>query len=323
MRVLERAVDEAVSYEGAKVLLEMKDVERLFETAQIVARQNDGDTVHLYKNAFPPVSVTGTKCSLSCHHCGRHYLKHMAPATTNEELVEYCVRLKKRGVPGIVLSGGSKPDGVVPLCDFADGIRRVREQTGMAILAHTGPVNERHVQILDRAGLSGALLDVIGSADTAENVTGVKISPEKYANSINAISESGIELSPHIIVGLDYGKINGELKALELLRPAKVGNICIVVLVPTENTPMASVPPPSPDTVGRLIAIAKLMYPRVPISLGCVRPGKMYRRAIDAAAVRAGASKVAVPSTEAKRTAEEIGLKIKEYEQMCCGWDSP
>jgi uncharacterized radical SAM superfamily protein len=82
---------------------------------------------------------------------------------------------------------------------------------------------------------------------------------------------------------------------------------------------MEDVPPPPPDTVGRIIAIAKLMYPDVPVSLGCVRPGKAYRRAIDAAAIRAGATKIAVPSLGAKKAAEELGLKIKDFEQMCCG----
>ncbi len=321
MRILKKAeAGEPVSYEGAKELYALRDSGPLFETARSVARQNDGKVITFYKNAFPPISVTGTKCSLNCHHCGRHYLKHMTPATTNEQLVERCLKLQRRGIPGIVLSGGSRPDGIVPLDEFADGIHEVKGRTDLTILAHTGPIDERHANMLGRAGLDGALLDVIGSADTAEKVCGVRISPKKYARTIEAIDESEIKLSPHIIVGLDYGRINGELRALELLRRADVDNVCIIVLIPTANTPMEGVPPPSPDTVGRIVAIAKLMYPEVPVSLGCVRPGKSYRQSIDAAAIRAGATRVAIPSLAAKRTAEELGLKVREFEQMCCGF---
>lgn len=310
---------EPISYEEAEKLFLFKDGSKLFETARLVANENNGKKITLYKNAFPPVSVTGTKCSLNCHHCGRHYLKHMQPATTNEELVEYCQKLQNQGVPGIVLSGGSRPDGVVPLDDFANGIREVKDQTSLSILAHTGPINEKEAGVLGRAGLDGSLLDVIGSGDTAEHVLGVRISPERYASAIEAINKNEMIFSPHIIVGLDYGKVSGELRALELLRDADVDNICIIVLIPTKGTPMEDVPPPSPETVGRIAAIAKLMYPDVPVSLGCVRPGKSYRRAIDEAAVRAGASKIAIPSNAAEKTAEELNLKIKKIELSCCG----
>lgn len=321
MNILKKAESgDAISYKEAKELFLFKDSLKLFETARFVSQQNNGKKIAFYKNAFPPVSVTGTKCSLNCHHCGRHYLKHMAPATTNEQLVEHCLRLQEQGVPGIVLSGGSRSDGVVPLDEFEEGIMEVKDRTGLSILAHTGPINEKEARVLGRAGLDGSLLDVIGSADTAERVLGVRISPERYASSIESTNENGIGLSPHIIVGLDYGRVGGELKALELLRNADVDNICIIVLIPTKGTPMEGVAPPSPDTVGRITAIAKLMYPGTPVSLGCVRPGKTYRQGIDAAAIRAGVSKIAIPSIGARRAAEELGLEIKEFEQMCCGF---
>ena len=320
MKILKKAEGgEPVSYEEAKELFLLKDSSKLFEAARFVSQEKNGKKITLYKNAFPPVSVTGEKCSLDCHHCGMHYLKHMTPARTNEQLVEYCQKLQNQGVPGIVLSGGSRGDGVVPLEALEDGIREVKDRTDLSILAHTGPINRREADILGRAGLDGSLLDVVGSADTTEKVLGVRISPERYASAIEAINENEMIFSPHIIVGLDYGKINGEIKALELLKDASVDNICIIVLIPTKGTQMENVAPPTPDTVGRITAIARLMYPDVPVTLGCVRPGKSYRQAIDEAAIRAGATKVAIPSNVAEKIANELNLKINKIELSCCG----
>jgi uncharacterized radical SAM superfamily protein len=320
MKILKKAESgEPISYEEAEELFLLDDSEGLFKTAQFVAQKKSGGTITLCKNAFPPVSVTGRECSLNCHHCGRHYLKHMKPAPSNELLLNHCLKLQNQGVPGIVLSGGSRADGIVPLDDFSKGIRDVKEQTDLTILAHTGPIDARQASVLAGAGLDGSLLDVIGSADTTERVFGIRIGPRKYKQAIAAINENSMIFSPHIIVGLDYGKINGELKALELLRGADVDNICIIVLIPTMGTKMEDVRPPSPDVVGRITAIANLMHPDVPVTLGCVRPGKSYRRAIDEAAVRAGATKVSIPSEAARKTAEKLGLKIKEIEQSCCG----
>lgn len=309
---------EPLSYEKAKELFALRDPSLLYEAARSLA----GNEITIYKNAFPPVSITGTGCSLRCAHCSTHYLNHMKPALSGEDLLTHCRALNEKGVPGIVLSGGCRPDGTVPLDEFRDNIRAVKDETDLAILAHTGPINQRQADTIGRAGLDGALLDVIGSAETAERVYGVRMTPERFSDTIKSIKGSGIEnLSPHIIVGLDFGKMVGEIKALELLKGAEPDNICIIVLIPTKGTKMEGIPPPAPDVVGRITALAKLMHPDVPVALGCVRPGLgSYRREIDRAAVMAGATKVAVPSKGAYDAAKTLGLKVKEYQQMCCAW---
>jgi hypothetical protein len=318
MSILNKAeAGEAITYQEAKELYAECDIGDLFQAARGIA----GEEVTFYKNAFPPISITGTRCQLNCRHCSGHYLKHMIPAANEDRLIEICKSLNEKGVPGIVLSGGSRADGVVPLDDFAGAIKRIKEETDLALIAHTGPVNKRQAEILGRAGLDGVLTDIVGSASTSEKVFGIRITPEKYAETLRAIEKSGIpNISPHIIVGLDFGKIVGEIKALELLSNSHLSNIAIVVLIPTEGTPMGDISPPSPIEVGKIISIAQLMYPEVPVALGCVRPGKIYRGAIDEFALKAGARKLALPSTNARKTAKNLGLKVREFEQMCCAW---
>lgn len=305
-----------ITYQEAKKLFS-QDYERLFEEARDLAEKR----VTFYKNAFVPISITGLRCELNCKHCQRHYLRHMLKAETQEKFIEVCKKLDEKGIPGIVLSGGSTKQGVVPLHRFVEAIRRVKEETSLTILAHTGVVNERQAKLLGEAGLDAALIDVVGSERTTKEVFGINLSPKKYIEALKAIDKSKIKkVSPHIIVGLHFGKIVGELKALSMLSSSRLDNIVIVVLIPTEGTAMQGISPPSPIEIGKIIAIAKIMYPSIDVALGCVRPGKIYREAIDEFALKAGATKLAVPSSKARLVARELGLKIKEYEQMCCGW---
>lgn len=310
-----------LTYREAKELFSVRDETTIFEAAREVALERHGSRITLYKNAFPPVSISGTGCELDCRHCGGHYLKHMLPATSRGEFLEVCRKLDRRGIPGIVLSGGSRRDGTVPLERFASSIKTVKEDADLKIIAHTGPIRSRQANVLGEAGLDGVLLDVVGDAGTTEEVFGVRIPPEKYVRTLEAIDGSGIEnLSPHIIVGLHFGKILGEIRALSLLSNARLDTIVIIVFIPTKGTVMGSLEPPSPIEIGKIISIAKLMYPGIPVALGCVRPGKRYRGGIDEAALRAGATRLAIPSSRARVVAGEMGLKVREFEQMCCAW---
>ncbi len=320
-KLLRKGIKVGLTYREAKELFKHAKLEELYE-ASMEKSLDKTKKITFYKNAYVPVSITGYKCSLSCKHCNRHYLRHMIPAPSVDRLIEVCERLKRRGVEGIVLSGGSRKDGTVPLDEFADGIKAVREM-GLNVLAHTGPVNERQVKILERAGLTSSLLDVVGSGDVAERVFGIKIGEDRYRKAIELISESSIGLAPHIIVGLDFGNVGAEtheLKALDMLRDANVDTLVIVVLIPTKGTPMQDVKAPKPEIVGRITAIANLMH-ESEVALSCVRPGTLYRKALDENAILAGATKVAIPSSRAYEVAKSIGRDYITYEMKCCGID--
>ncbi len=75
-----------------------------------------------------------------------------------------------------------------------------------------------------------------------------------------------------------------------------MSTIAIVVLIPTKETAMAEVDPSSPEDIAKVIAIANLMFPKTPVSLGCVRPGKTFRAKIDELAIKAGIGKLAIPT---------------------------
>jgi uncharacterized radical SAM superfamily protein len=267
------------------------------------------------------VSVTGTDCELSCKHCDKHYLEHMEKAYTGKQLEKLIESLAASGTEGLVLSGGSKKDGSVPTYEKAAAIKKAKKKTNLVINAHTGILSKEQAKKM--AGyVDAALTDVIGDKDTIKQILGLPYGPEDYKRTLRLLRDMGVEnMSPHIIVGLDHGKIKGELAALNMIKDIDPDNIVIVVFIPTKGTPMANDKPPKVEDVAKIIAIARILYPTKSISLSCVRPGGRYRTQLDAQALKSGVNKIAVPSKAAYKTAEEMGLEVYEVKtSRCCSW---
>jgi hypothetical protein len=298
-----------------------EDVGVLQQRAFDVRLKNFGKKLTFYPRPFEPVSVTGTGCELSCKHCSRHYLRHMQKADSSESLRKLAASLSKNGVYGLVLSGGTRLDGSVPVYEFAGALKKIKEETGLVFNAHTGVLSEDQAKSFS-SFLDAALTDVVGDAETVKEVLGLDLGPEDYLRTLRLLRRFGVKnLSPHIIVGLNYGRIKGELAALEMLREFTPQNIVVVVLIPTKGTAMEGVSPPSVGDVSKIISIARLMYPSTNVSLSCVRPGGRYRLSLDAEAVKSGVNKIAVPSKAAYSAAEELGLEVEEIkESRCCAW---
>jgi hypothetical protein len=245
----------------------------------------------------------------------------MQQAESEASLKKLVVYLSQKGAHGLVLSGGTKKDGSVPVYEFADVLKKIKLDSGMKLNAHTGVLNEDQARSFS-SFLDAALTDVVGDSETVKEVLGLPYGPEDYRRTLSFLRKAGVKnLSPHIIVGLDHGRIRGELAALDILREFSPENIVIVVLIPTKGTAMEGISPPSVDDVSKIISIARIMYPTTGISLSCVRPGGRYRLQLDAQAVKSGVNKMAVPSKGAYKMAEELGLEIEEIkESRCCCW---
>jgi len=300
--------------------VEGENFKKLLEVSLQIFFRKTGGKVSFYEKAFPPISITGYNCELNCKHCNKYYLKHMIPAENQEKLVNIGKILHKQGIKGILLSGGSRRDGVVPLNLFLDAIKTLKEKFNFFIEAHTGLIGYEDSRNLVKAGVDAMLPDVVGDAKTTMQVYGLNIKPTDYEKMLKDMKKAGVKnISPHICIGLDFGVIKGELKALEIVSKYPPSVLVLTILIPTIGTAMENVQPPKPEDVAKIVAIANLMLPETPISLGCVRPGGVYRDAVDSLAIKAGISSIAVPSKSALMEAEKLGLRVKRFkENMCC-----
>ncbi len=276
-----------------------------------------GDNIRFFNEPFTPVSLTGTRCDLACKHCNSYYLNHMLDGSPGK-LYSQAANLANIGAKGILLSGGSAPDGSVPTYEKADVIRKIKRDLNLKISAHTGIVNRIHVQVLAQY-LDMALVDVIGDDDTIHDILGLDACAQDYENSLKELSEAGIPIAPHVIVGLHNGNLKGEFKALEMVKKFNPEVVVIVVFIPTKGTALERTAPPKLEDVVKVITKAREMFD-APLSLSCVRPGGRYRSMLDRYAILCGIDRIVVPSRSAYATARELGMNIVEIPKMCCSY---
>lgn len=265
---------------------------------------------------FASISVTGRSCVLQCAHCQGQLLAGMLPAPDPESLLALGQQLLDRGCEGVLISGGADASGAVPLDRHLSAIARLKSW-GLRVIVHTGLLDRGTARGLKLAGVDQVLFDVIGDANTIRQVLHLDRTPEDYAETLQLLRQEGLSVAPHVVVGLHYGQLCGELTALEMVRRVGAEVIVIVVLRPLPHTPMDGLQGVDPRTVGRLAAVARLSNPNTPLTLGCARPAGPDKAKIERWAVLAGVNVVAYPDPATVHLAETLGLRV-EYVEQCC-----
>jgi len=266
---------------------------------------------------FPTVSVTGRACALNCKHCAGKVLETMHPAKTPKKLFDLAARLKQHGALGCLISGGCLPDGSVPLNQFIPTIEKIKRELDLTVFVHTGIIDLATAVALKSAGVDAALIDVIGSDETIKKICNLNVTVKDYATSLNAMQQAGLNFVPHVIVGLHDGELEGEFHALTMISSVKPSTLVLIAFMPIHGTTMAEVKPPQPADIAKVTATARLMFPRTPLVLGCMRPKGKHRAETDVLALKAGVDAIAFPSEEAVKHAENQGYAMS-FSSYCC-----
>ncbi len=267
---------------------------------------------------FIPVSITGTHCALNCDHCKGQLLKHMKSVSNPESLFHICTDLARKNAKGVLISGGCDSNGKVPLADFFEHMHRVKDELGLKIVVHTGIVDDGMAKGLKYSNVDSALIDIIGDDRTIKEVYHSGVTVKDYEKSLYYLNKYRVPVVPHIVIGLNYGKLIGEYNALEIIAKYKVKSLVLVILTPFMNTPMQDVIPPSIADVEKVFSRAREIITESPIILGCARPMGEYKIKVDRLAVDYGFNGIAFPSDGIVSYARKKELKPL-FTETCCG----
>ena len=267
------------------------------------------------RGKYQAISVTGNACELRCDHCKGRLLRSMIGATTAEALIEKAVRLAEHGNYGILISGGCDADGRLPWNRFIPAIQEIKRRTNLYISIHSGIVDDITARRLKKAGIDQALIDVIGDDKTMACSYRLPSGVSKIIASLKALEQAGIETVPHIVCGLNGGRIKGEKQAVSIVSRFNIRQVVIVSLMSLGTEWRRRFGMPRADDIVEILVEARLSMPQVAISLGCAR--ERGNRCLETLSIDAGVNRMALPSDEAIARAESYGLAIN-YQPTCC-----
>ncbi len=286
-------------------------------------------------NSFLNISLTGHNCELMCSHCRALLLKDMIDIgscdinidDSSEELYEknrIIKILEKYGsnnVRGLLISGGFDKDGKLPLDNrILSEIKQTREKFGenIRIFLHLGFAGPEVAKAVCECGVDGVLVNVFSDSHAIREVYNLKnCTPEMFYNNIKILKESGLNVSPHLIIGLSDNGIAGEYKSLKAISKIGVSSVVFAIVKRiTKHQEFKDLKIRACDIVN-LYEYARELMPDTPITLGCAKPpGKEFEKA-EIELLSRGINTIAFPSEKTVDFAIKNGIEYAFTEQCC------
>jgi len=270
------------------------------------------------KNSFPAFSITAGGCALMCDHCEARILEPMIPAIKPEDLdrkVRHLVATEN--LQGFLLSGGSNKRNEIRYSRFYPVIEKLKHDfPQLRIAIHTALTDEAGAREMEAAGVDVAMLDIIGAQETIRDVYHLDRPVDDFESTLAALCSTSMQISPHIVIGLHYGRILGEENALDILSRHDTKALVLVVIMPFYARPGTFATPDTAE-VGRIFLEARRRLPERQVLLGCARPPGMHKRVTDAYAVMAGLDGIAFPADGAVAVAGMTGRPFHQAHACC------
>jgi len=280
-------------------------------------------------NSFLNISLTGRYCELLCRHCRAILLEDMVDINlfnspsdrTENRLLKILKKFGIETVKGMLLSGGFDKNGILPLDDrIINEIREVKSQTKnqIKIFMHLGFMEKDTADALYDCGIDGVLVNVISDQDAIEKTYNLKNhNPDSFYKNIKVLKDAGLKVAPHIIIGLNDGKISGEFNSIEQLSSSGVDAIVFAIVKKISKHFDFINPDINVNEIIELFDYTKKLVPDMPISLGCARPSGFNTEKLEIELLKRGIEVISFPSDAAIEFAEKNNFKFSFLEQCC------
>lgn len=284
-------------------------------------KQYDSDELGACRQSsvFPAFSITGGACALDCAHCRAKILEPMIAAGAPVEFEKRArAMIEGQGMRGFLLSGGSSKRNEVGFDRYLPVIKRIKhDYPETQILVHTGLVTRQRADNLAASGADVAMLDIIGAPETVREVYNLDRPVADFENSLAALIGAGMNVVPHIVVGLHFGRLRGEAAALAIIARHRTQTAILVVLMhgfadQTRFTPV------DPHQAGAFFGEARAALADRRLLLGCARPHGRARIQLDYYAALAGFDGIAFPSDGVIGLVRALG-RSSDRTHNCCG----
>jgi len=205
-------------------------------------------------------------------------------------------------------------------------IKRIKRETGLVVKLHTGLLDRELAEGIVEAEVDVASMEFVGANDSIREIFGLPFGVERYLDTFTHLADAGMKyISPHVAVGLHFGRLLGEFNALNLIREhIDPDTLVIIVFRPTRGTKLENLRSPSSDDVGRVTAHARKLFPDKKILLGSLRPrisgmkengigGEPHgsRLRIELAALNNGMDAIEIPSPGFLEILKERNYRIR------------
>jgi len=218
---------------------------------------------------------------------------------------------------GFLLSGGSNKKNEIPYSRYMPVVEQLkRDYPAMKIAVHSALLDEARAKEMESAGVDTVMMDVIGAQETINQVYNLDRSVDDFEQTLAALCSTSMEVTPHIVIGLHYGRLLGEANALEIVARYDVTALVLVVIMPFYAKPGTFETPTTRD-VGQVFLEARALLPDKQVLLGCARPPGMHKRVTDAYAIMAGLDGIAFPADGAVSVAHTIGRPFEQAHSCC------
>lgn len=242
----------------------------------------------------------------------------MIPAT-DPAMLDCKVRdlILLQDLKGFLLSGGSSRRNEIRYERYLPVIEGLkRDFPALKIAIHTALMDEPAARRLEAAGIDTAMMDVIGAQETIRDVYHLDRPVADFEAALAALTATSMEIVPHIVLGLHYGRMLGEANAFDIVSRHPIHSLVLVVVMPFYAKP-GTFQTPCAHQIGAMFMEARARLPHTPVLLGCARPAGMHKRITDAYAVMAGLDGIAFPADGAVAVADLVGRTFEQAHSCC------
>ncbi len=180
------------------------------------------------------ISVTGTRCDLMCRHCYARTLEAMHSVEHGLKLIDSASSWPRM----LLVSGGCDYAGRIPLTARARKLIQRAKSRSFVVSIHTCVTDYSYAKTLRELGVDVVLIDIELDPTVIHFVRNLhKHSEEVFIESLAIVRRLGLNVFPHIVVGLHPRGRGVEYEAIERLTTIDIDGLSIVVFTPpSRNT---------------------------------------------------------------------------------------